>query len=123
MEQVTVQEAASQTGIDASQISQWLFADVLTPWSKANGTGDRALLDNRNIKELLLISKLNQMGVRRSRIKEIVRAMSSSKLNWWNRNGWLMVTADDWLLTDNLAADMAREFIRDGDTVLVVRLR
>jgi hypothetical protein len=41
------------------------------------------------------------LGLKRSAVKSIVITLNKSRINWWKKDGWLILQGDNWVITDN----------------------
>ena len=98
----TVGEASGMMNMDQQKISQLIFAEVVVPeLNRPNGRGDHALLSEKNLKELQLVTQLERLGVKRKTIKDIITVLADGKVKWWEHRGWLVVLENGWFVTDN----------------------
>jgi hypothetical protein len=118
---ITVGDAATVTNLDEKKISQWIHAGILHPeHAVPNGSGDRAILGDRNVAELRMIDRLMGLGLKRSTVKSIVQTVSHSKIDWASKKGWIIIDEnEEWFFTDNLKSILS---IKNVGSLLVLKL-
>ena len=87
MKQIT--DAAFLSGLSQADVSNLIHSKVIVPKGYSSyGNGSRALLDDKNIKELQIVKRLRLAGVRRGYIKGVLELLRKSKQAW--SDGWIV---------------------------------
>lgn len=120
----TVSDLVRMTEMPAGEISKLVFSGMVEPQvHRSNGSGDPSLFGNGNVSEIVLISRLQSLGVKRAVIKDILATLAQSKVNWWKSGGWLVGQSGGlWVLTDNVFSEANRQIIQETETVFIVRI-
>jgi len=121
IEAVSVSKAAELADMTPGQVSNMIFHGPITPqYHVPDGTGDQAMLGRRNVKELMLISKMRKAGLKQDTIRGIIELLAVSSMKWWEGAGnYVVVVKDKWFVTDNVQLDVKK---LNSEFILLFRL-
>ena len=123
MDALTVQDAARLCGMSRGQVSQAVFWKLVIPERVSNGKGDNVLLNERNVRELKLIRRLRESGLKSSTVKEIMNLLETSKNDWWKGEGnYVAVIKDKWFVTTNPFSPANKKLLAEEGVMLLVSL-
>ena len=123
LERYTVSDLVGMTKIPAHEISKLVFGGLIEPEVyQSSGSGDPSLFGPRNAKELVLVKELQRLGVKRAMIRDVVKTLTQSTVDWWQSGGWLVGVGDKWWLTDNLFAESNQVVIAKASVCFIIRV-
>jgi hypothetical protein len=126
MDELSVARAAELAGMTPGQVSRQIFLGLVRPEVHApNGIGDASVLGYRNVRELKLINRLRQAGLKQETIKSVIDLLANSSLDWWKgKEGECYVVAlkDRWMVTDNPFSQANRKLFKEEGIIILVEL-
>lgn len=124
MDRITVSDASRITKLTPGRISNLIFSGVLEPQHRVpSGSGDYSVLGERNIRELMLVERLGKVGMKLDMIRNIIKLISESSLDWWKEdNGHVVVLKDSWFLTTNPFSRSNQEVMKSNEIVLITKI-
>ena len=126
MSAITVAKAAEMTGLTPGQVSNIIFHGPIKPeYHVPEGSGDQAILGQRNVRELQLIARMRKAGVKPYVIKGILQMLSNSTVNknWWKEDdNYAVILKERWYVTSNPRSSANTRLWANEDFILLVKL-
>ena len=121
-QEFTTSEAADFCDLSAAKISQCIHLGLITPEHHVPiGSGDRAVLSAKNVRELQAIAKLQAAGIRHSTIKGILQLLNHGQIDWWKQaSGWIVILDRiSWFITDNLLEPKNKQLAESKSAIII----
>lgn len=121
----SVTTAGSIVGMAQEEVSNLIFSGLIIPegYDLSNGK-QRAVLSERNVRELKVIKRLRAAGIKRNYIKSIIELLDESKQSWWADDKCFIVIGDgeQWYITTNAFQAKNIEGMKDNDSTVIIKL-